>query len=199
MGDEFFAKPTLSVARALLGVHLVRTVNGERLSGIIVECEAYIGPADTACHASQGRTRRNEVMWGPPGRAYVYFTYGMHWMLNVVAEAEGFPAAVLVRALQPAEGLHRMLELRQGRAQLHNAYQLTSGPARLTQAMAIDRTLNGADMVHGDALWLEVGDAVPGDAVRCGPRIGIQYAAEKDRSAPWRFWIDGNPYVSSRG
>ena len=199
LGDEFFARPTLSVAAALLGVRLVRMVEGERLSGIIVECEAYVGPDDTACHASQGRTRRNEVMWGPPGRAYVYFTYGMHWMLNVVTEVEGFPAAVLLRALEPVEGIHRMQVLRQGRAPLRSDTQLTSGPARLTQAMAIDRTLYGADMVHGDALWLEVGGPVPEGAARSGPRIGIKYAAEKDRSAPWRFWIAGNPYVSSRG
>ena len=96
---EFFARDTLSVARDLLGTRLVRRLDGQRLSGTIVECEAYIGQDDTACHASHGRTRRNQVMFGPPGYAYIYFTYGMHWMLNVVSEPQGFPAAVLLRRI----------------------------------------------------------------------------------------------------
>src|SRR5512143_659622 len=109
---EFFAGDTLAVARGLLGARLVRLLDGQRLSGIVVECEAYIGQDDTACHASRGRTRRNAVMFGPPGHAYIYFTYGMHWMLNVVTEVEGFPAAVLLRAIQPVEGIETMRALR---------------------------------------------------------------------------------------
>ena len=196
---EFFARDTLTVARGLLGARLVRMLDGQRLSGIIVECEAYIGQDDTACHASRGRTRRTEVMFGPPGHAYVYFTYGMHWMLNVVTEAEGFPAAVLLRAIQPAEGVETMRVLRHARhaqGSLRAERDLTGGPARLTQALAVDKTLNGADLVAGGHLWLEPNAAVPDGSVGRGPRIGVQSAAEKDRLAPWRFWVRDNPYVS---
>ncbi len=190
---EFFARDTLAMARGLLGARLVRLFDGQRLSGTIVECEAYIGQDDTACHASRGRTRRNEVMFGPPGHAYIYFTYGMHWMLNVVTEAEGFPAAVLLRAIQPVEGIETMRALRGGpRAER----DLTGGPARLTQALAIDKALNGTDMVAGERLWLEQDVEVPDASVESGPRIGVQYAAEKDRLAPWRFWVRGNPFIS---
>ncbi|GAB4569589.1 MAG: DNA-3-methyladenine glycosylase [Anaerolineae bacterium] len=193
---DFFARDTLTVARELLGARLVRHWNGHRLSGLIVECEAYIGQTDTACHASRGRTRRNEVMFGPPGHAYVYFTYGMHWMLNVVTEPEGFPAAILIRALQPDEGIEVMRKLRSRRRPITSDVLLTSGPARLTQALAIDGSLNGLDMVEGDILWLESGMRVSPEQIASGPRIGIAYAHERDRAAPWRFWIDGNPFVS---
>jgi DNA-3-methyladenine glycosylase len=193
---EFFARDTLAVARDLLGTRLVRLLDGQRLSGIVVECEAYIGQDDTACHASRGRTRRNEVMFGPPGYAYIYFTYGMHWMLNVVTEAEGFPAAVLLRAIQPVEGIETMRALRKAQRKSRADPGLTGGPARLTRALAIDKTLNGADLVAGERLWLEPNASVPGGSVGRGPRIGVQYAAEKDRLAPWRFWVLDNPYVS---
>jgi DNA-3-methyladenine glycosylase len=192
----FFARDTLVVARALLGTKLVRELDGKRLTGVIVECEAYIGQGDTACHASRGRTPRNEVMFGPPGFAYVYFTYGMHWMLNVVTEAEGFPAAVLLRALQPMEGIEKMRALRQAKGRARTDQELTSGPARLTQALGVDRTFSGADLVTGGQLWLEPGDSILDDGVECGPRIGVKYAAEKDRLAPWRFWVRDCPYVS---
>lgn len=192
----FFARETVQVARDLLGARLVRLYEGQRLSGLIVECEAYVGQVDTACHASRGRTRRNAVMFGPPGHAYVYFTYGMHWMLNVVTEPEGFPAAVLVRALEPREGLEVMRRLRAARGRPPADHNLTNGPARLTQALAIDGTFNGADLVLGEALWLEKGEAIPDEQVMCGPRVGIRYAAQKDREVPWRFWVRGNPHVS---
>jgi DNA-3-methyladenine glycosylase len=193
---EFFARDTLTAARELLGARLVRILDGQRLSGTIVECEAYIGQGDTACHASRGRTARTEVMFGSPGLAYVYFTYGMHWMLNVVTEAKGFPAAVLLRAIQPLEGVETMRALRGAKGRPRGNRQLTSGPARLTQALAIDKSFNRADMTTGGQLWLEAGDSVPDSKVERGPRIGVNYAAEKDRSAPWRFWVRDNPYVS---
>jgi DNA-3-methyladenine glycosylase len=192
----FYARHTLAVARDLLGARLVRMLDGQRLSGIVVECEAYIGQDDTACHASRGRTSRNEVMFGPPGHAYVYFTYGMHWMLNVVTEAEGFPAAVLLRGIQPLEGIATMRVLRQAKGKTRTDRELTSGPARLTQALAIDKAFNGADLTDSADLWLEPGDFVSDDQVARGPRIGVNYAAEKDRLAPWRFWLRGNPYIS---
>ena len=193
---EFFARDTLTVARDLLGARLVRLLDGQRLGGIVVECEAYIGQDDTACHASRGRTRRNEVMFGPPGHAYIYFTYGLHWMLNVVTEKEGFPAAVLLRAIQPVEGIETMRALRKAQGSPRAERELTGGPARLTQALAIDKTLNGVDLVVGECLWLERDAWVPDGSVERGPRIGVQYAAEKDRLAPWRFWVRDNPYVS---
>jgi len=193
---EFFARDTLVVARELLGARLVRILDGQRLSGLIVECEAYVGQEDSACHASRGRTPRNAVMYGPPGHAYVYFTYGMHWMLNVVTEREGFPAAILVRALQPLEGIEVMRSLRQARGRPRKDGELTNGPAKLTQALAIDKAFDGADLVLGDTLWLEQVEPIAEGAVQSGPRIGIRYADEKDRGLPWRFWIRGHPYVS---
>ncbi len=132
-------------------MRLVRLLDGVRLSGIITETEAYIGEEDLGCHARSGRTPRNAVMYGPPGFAYVYFTYGMHWMLNAVTQAPGFPAAVLLRAIQPREGAEIMLARRQGRD--------TLGPAKLTQALGVDAILNGADLCDpGSGLWIEAGD-----------------------------------------
>ena len=171
-------------------------LDGQRLSGVIVECEAYIGQDDSACHASRGRTPRNEVMFGLAGHAYVYFTYGMHWMLNVVTGEEGFPAAVLLRAIQPVEGIETMRTLRQAKGRPRSERELTSGPARLTQALAIGEAQNGADLTDGDELWLEQGDSVSDDDVARGPRIGVSYADERDRLALWRFWVRDNTYVS---
>lgn len=180
------------MARGLIGKLLVRGKDGERMGGMIVEVEAYVGEADTACHAFRGRTRRTEVMYGPPGRAYVYFTYGMHWMLNVVTEPEGTPCAVLIRALEPLQGIEGMRARRGGRPDR----ELTSGPARLCEALAIDGKLNGADLVEGTELILEPHRDLPAGAVASGPRIGIDYAVRKDRRAPWRFWLKESPFVS---
>ena len=188
---EFFAQPTLTVARKLLGQHLVREFEGQRLSGLIVETEGYVGPEDTANHASKGRTARTEVMFGPPGRTYVYLVYGMHYMLNLVTEAEDFPAAVLIRALQPVEGLAAMQTNRRG-----NQTNLTNGPARLCEALAIDKSLNDWDITLGQKLWLEPGQPIPETEIATGPRIGIDYAQGKDRAVSWRFWIKGNRFVS---
>src|SRR5262245_28573094 len=136
---DFYARATRTVARELLGCRLVRQLNGERLSGVIVEAEAYIGESDLACHAKAGKTPRTAVMYGLAGFSYVYFTYGMHWMLNVVTEEQDFPAAVLLRAIEPLEGIAAMKELR-GRNDLRS---LGRGPACLTQAMGITRAENG--------------------------------------------------------
>ncbi len=192
----FYARDTLQVARELLGARLVRIWQGQRLSGRIVECEAYKGLGDTASHASRGQTPRNAVMFGPPGHAYVYFTYGIHWMLNVVTEPEGVAAAVLIRAIEPVEGTETMWELRRARGRPRRLTDLTSGPAKLTQALAIDGSLNGADLVTDPRLWLEFDQTIPPDQIARGPRIGIHYAAEADRNAPWRFWVRDNPFVS---
>jgi len=179
----FFARPTLAVARDLLGQRLVRARDGQRMGGLIVECEAYIGEADTACHAWHGRTPRTEVMYAPPGHAYVYFTYGMHWMLNVVTERADYPAAVLIRAIAADEGVAAMRRLR-------SREPLCDGPAKLCQALAIDRALNGADLATGGELYLERMPRVPPAQVRRTPRIGIQNADRVARERLWRFVAD---------
>jgi DNA-3-methyladenine glycosylase len=179
---NFYARPTLTVACELLGARLVRSQDGRRLSGIITETEAYVGETDLGCHAKAGRTARNAVMFGPPGHAYVYFTYGMHWMLNAVTETEGFPAAVLIRAIQPLEGAELILERRKGRD--------TRGPAKLAQALGIDRALNGADLCDpGSGLWIEAGDPVPEQELVTGPRVGLYTVPEPWRSIAWNFQI----------
>jgi DNA-3-methyladenine glycosylase len=189
----FYARDTLIVAREVLGKRLVRRWNGQRIAGQIVEAEAYIGQEDQACHAARGRTARNAVMFGPPGYAYVYFVYGMHHCFNVVTEREGLAAAVLIRALQPLEGLDAMLQLREGRS----GVVLTNGPAKLCYALAIDRALNGTDLVAGQELWIEQDQSIPDAAVETGPRIGVRGDA-RALTVPWRFWIKDNRYVSSK-
>ncbi len=188
-----FERSTRQLAQALLGCRLVRLWHDRRLSGLIVETEAYIGETDQACHARFGRTPRNAVMYGPPGVAYVYFTYGMHWLLNVVSEAEGFPAAVLIRALEPLEGLETMERHRHTAA----ARDLTSGPAKLCQALRIDQAMNGVDLCDpGSRLWIEDGRSVPARSILRGPRVGLFNTPEPWKSKPWRYWIKDNPFVS---
>ncbi len=182
---SFFARDTLSVARELLGKRLVRSLDGERLSGLIVETEAYVGEEDSACHASRGCTPRTRVMYGPPGHFYVYLIYGMYHMLNIVTAEKGQPEAVLIRALLPLEGIERMRANRGGAPPA----RLTDGPGKLCQALAIDRTLNGVP-VDGESLWLEEGPEVPEEEVRTSPRIGIGYAREEDQKRHWRFHVD---------
>lgn len=190
---DFFARPTLTVARELLGQRLVRELDGQRLSGLIVETEAYIGPDDSASHAYHKRnSSRAGVMFGPPGQSYIYFIYGMHFMLNIVTEAEGFPAAVLIRAIEPQEGVEVMQVNRLASPHLSN------GPAKLCQALRIDQKLNNWDMTLGQTLWLEPAPPAPADAIAAGPRIGIDYAQPEDRAAPWRFWLRGNKFVSKK-
>lgn len=183
----FYARPTLTVARELLGARLVRILDGIRLSGIITETEAYVGKEDLGCHASVGRTKRNATMFGPPGHAYVYFTYGMHWCLNAVTEAEGFPAAVLIRAIRPLEGIEVIRARRNGRD--------TNGPAKLTQALGIDGSLNGADLtLTASGLWIETGYPVPDESVTIGPRVGLYTVPEPWKSIPWRFRVDDSEF-----
>ena len=190
---SFFSQPTRQLARALIGCRLVRRWNGQRLSGVIVEAEAYIGETDLACHARHGRTPRNEVMYGPPGKAYVYFTYGIHWMLNIVGEPIDFPAAVLIRAIEPIEGIDAMMRRRGSRP----ITDLCSGPAKLTQALRIDRDFNGVDLCNRKSdLWLEPDRSIPVRSIRRGPRIGLGATPEPWLSKPWRFWLKDNPFVS---
>jgi DNA-3-methyladenine glycosylase len=181
---SFYNRPTLAVARELIGARLVRILNGQKLVGLITETEAYISEKDLACHARSGRTPRTAVMFEEPGHAYVYFTYGNHWMLNVVTERVGFPAAVLIRAIQPMEGVDIMLERRNGRD--------TFGPGKLCQAMGISKSENGVDLAEtsGD-LWIEAGVKVPNSLVTKGPRVGLNNTPEPWLSKPWRFLVKG--------
>lgn len=183
---EFYSIPASTVARSLLGMHLVRVLEGVRLVGRITETEAYRGEEDQACHARAGRTQRTAVMYGPAGRAYIYFTYGMHWMLNVVCEAPDFPAAVLVRGVQPLEGLEQIAQRRAGvppRA-------WTDGPAKLCRAFGIDGSLNNLDLTAANGqLWIEAGQPTAEEQVISGPRVGIGYAGEPWLSMPWRFLL----------
>jgi DNA-3-methyladenine glycosylase len=179
---KFYDRPTLTVARELLGARLVRILDGQRLSGTIVEAEAYIGMEDLGCHAKAGKTNRNAVMFGPPGRAYVYFTYGMHWMLNAVTERDGFPAAVLLRAIHPVESVDVISARREGRD--------TLGPAKLTQALGIDGGLNGIDLCSQESgLWIEEGESVAEEQVFTGPRVGLFTVPEPWKTIPWRFRV----------
>lgn len=185
---EFFNRTALEVARDLLGCRLVRGQSGQHLSGLILETEAYQGETDLGCHASAGITPRNTVMYGPPGHAYVYFTYGMHWLLNAVTSEEGYPAAVLIRALQPVEGIDRMANNRPYRARQSG---WTDGPAKLTQALGIDGTFNTADLcTPASGLWIEPGEPIADDMVQQSPRIGLNSVQEPWRSIPWRFLIE---------
>lgn len=186
----FYAQPTIRVARQLLGKYLVRKHPDGKTVGKIVETEAYVGPHDLACHAAKGRTARTEVMFGPPGHAYVYFIYGVYYCLNIVTEEVGHASAVLIRALEPIEGIE-LMQKRRGTEKLHS---LASGPGKLCLAMAIDKTLNGVDMCRGNILYVEDrGETRPKIVAR--PRIGVDYAG-KWKDKPWRFLIRGSEFVS---
>lgn len=193
----FYARPARVVARDILGKRLVRFLQGQRVSGLIVEAEAYCDAdePDLACHASvnQGRpTPRTRVMFGAAGHAYVYFTYGMHWMFNVVTGEHGVANAILIRALEPLEGIELMAERR-----MRPLPELTNGPAKLAQALGIDKQLNGTSLYDDDSvLWIEGGADIPDEVVACGPRIGLGNTPEPWKSIPWRFWIEGNRWVS---
>ncbi|MGC9513162.1 MAG: DNA-3-methyladenine glycosylase [Fidelibacterota bacterium] len=179
---NFYLRSTERVAEDLLGCLLVRVLaDGRILSGRISETEAYIGEWDTACHTSSGKTERNRVMYGPGGLAYVYFVYGLHNMLNVVTEREGKGCAVLIRGVIPEEGTETMIMNRGGKM------PLTDGPARLTQAFQITREHNGLDLVTSRDIFITPGYREASYAVIRTPRIGIDYAAEKDKKALLRF------------
>lgn len=177
---EFYARRTLVVARELIGMHLVRVHAGRRLVGRIVETEAYQGPGDLAAHSARGRTARTEVMFGPPGHAYVYLIYGFWNCLNVVTAAEGVPHAVLLRAVEPIAGLE----------------ERTCGPGLLCRAMHIDRRLNGVDLCGG-TLWIETvaADAARRPRIARATRIGVGHAGDW-AGRPWRFYDRSSPHVS---
>ena len=200
----FYDRPVHEVARDLLGMVLVRVPErgpgpggrsagaagrGERLSGRIVEVEAYDGMEDLACHASKGRTARTEPMFGEAGRAYIYLVYGVHCCLNVVTGPAGHPAAVLIRALEPLQGRERMVA---GGAP---PARIASGPGRLTRALRIGLSLNRADLRAPGGLFIEAGDPVPDEEILRGPRIGVEYAGPWARKL-WRLGVRGSAALS---
>jgi DNA-3-methyladenine glycosylase len=187
LARAFFARPSPVVARDLLGRLLVRRLPEVTLVGRIVECEAY-QEDDPASHSYRRPTNRTQVMFGRPGHLYVYFTYGMHYCMNVVTGAEGEGSAVLLRAVEPLEGLEWMRE----RRGLLDVMSLCRGPARLTQAYGIGRAHNGMDLVEGQDLFVAAGRPVPGARSGVGPRVGIRVATER----PWRFVELGSRFVS---
>lgn len=171
LSSAYFNRPTLKVARSLMGKYLVRQTDQGVMAGLIVEVEAYVGPTDRACHASRGRTQRTDVLFGTPGIAYVYLIYGMYHCLNVVTEREGFPAAVLIRAVE----------------QRGSSAVLIDGPGRVCRSFQVDRTLNRWDLTVGERLWLEDrGERITDADVITAPRIGVDYAGEW-AAKPWRF------------
>lgn len=185
----FYNRLVTDVARELLGKYLVRNVDGQQIIGIINETEAYDGMQDLACHARVGRTNRNAVMFGSAGHAYVYFTYGMHWCLNVVTGEINYPAAVLIRSIIPVEGLAVIAQNREN-VPVKN---LTNGPAKLTQALQINKMQNGIDLTNEENnLWIEEGMSVEEKIVKTSPRIGIANTPEPWRSKPWRYYFNAN-------
>ena len=176
----YFNRPTLTVARSLVGKYLIRCIDGRDIAGKIVEVEAYVGPQDKACHASKGRTQRTEVLFGPPGVAYVYLIYGMYHCLNVVTEREEFPSAILIRAID-VDG------------------ELVDGPGRLCRALQIDRRLNRVDLTTGESIWFEDrGVMVKRGDVGTHPRVGVDYAGEWAMK-PWRFRLRMVASARTRG
>ena len=187
---SFYRRDPVTVARGLLGQKLVHVRKRRRIAGIIVETEAYLGIPDKAAHTYGGRcTERNKTMWADGGRCYVYFTYGLHHCANVVVDRSGNPVAVLLRALEPVEGIDAMRLLR------HRNRDLCSGPARLCQALAIDRTLDGTDLVESNHLFIERGPQPHRRHIVAAPRIGVSYAGQWAKKR-LRYYVRGNPHVS---
>jgi len=190
LSASFYTRDTVQVARELIGKRLVRLDGKRQIAGVITETEAYRGEDDLACHCRSGQTPRTVIMYGPPGKAYVYFVYGMHWLLNIVTEKDGYPGAVLIRAIHPEEGLDLIAKRRNGKPQK----QWVDGPAKLCQALGIDGGFNGVDTCsNGAHVFVETGIEIPSALIQKAPRIGLEKVPEPWRSKPWRFaLIDPN-------
>lgn len=197
LNRPFFNRSTLDVARDLLGQRLVKIEsNGTRISGWICETEAYIGTDDDGCHAKSGLTYRNRSMWGRPGISYVYFTYGMHWMLNLVTEKDGFPAAVLLRGIVPQEGIELITQRRAHQPPEH----WTDGPAKICQAFQITGEYDGLDLCHPQAtLFVEQEKKIADEFVTIGPRVGLNRVEEPWKSIPWRFQVPAESFAERGG
>jgi len=218
---SFYDRRTIDVATDLLGKFLCRKIGRNTYKGRIVEVEAYLGAKDLACHTSKGKTPRNEVMFGPPGHAYVYFIYGMYHCFNVVTEKEGNPCAILIRALEPIDEIRKFRNCdtrliskfpgfpisdpsttcgnneNKSSKNLHgkSIYNMLNGPAKLCRELMIDRKLNGWDLTSGKQLWIEKGETIRSGRIKKSKRIGVDYAGNwKDRLL--RFYIKNNEYIS---
>ena len=189
---SFYERSTLTVAKELLGKVLVHRTPAGTAAGMIIETEAYIGEDDPACHAAPGPTKRNAPLYGPPGLAYVYLNYGIHYLVNAVTEAEGHPAAVLIRALAPLDGISLMEERRASNGRRIDVHDLCRGPGNLTRALGISLTHNLFDLVSSPLIIEDRGHTPA--SVSWGPRVGINVGVDK----PWRCWITGHPAVSGR-
>ncbi len=186
--SSFFARPTLQVAKSLLGKYLVRRIGRSVISGKISEVEAYVGERDLACHASRGRTGRTQVMYGEPGTLYVYLVYGMYWCLNIVTERKDYPAAVLIRGVIPAQGIPAMLKRRKrGRLDLRG---LADGPGKLCRAFGITGAMNGKRLGNSTLTIEDRGEFVPSSHITALPRVGVDYAKHCAKY-PWRFLLAG--------
>jgi DNA-3-methyladenine glycosylase len=195
LAREFYTREdTLQIAQDLLGkVLVVPTATGERVSGMVVETEAYLGIEDKAAHSyGNRRTKRTETMFAVGGTIYIFFIYGMYYQFNVVAGELGAPHAVLIRAVEPIDGIELM---RQRRGMMKDT-NLTSGPGKLCIALGIDKTFNNEDLL-GRRVWFEAGAKISADEIACGKRVGIDYA-EEYAEKPWRFWLKGNRFVSRK-
>ena len=192
LSRRFYQGDTHDVARRLLGKVLIRRWNDVLLAGRITEVESYVSEDDNACHAARGRTPRTEIMFGPPGHAYVYLIYGMYHCLNVVTGKKGYAAAVLIRALEPLVGLETMQQFRP-KARPH---EIANGPGKLARALQIDRDLNTEDLTLGASLWIsDDGYQVTSDQIATSPRIGVEYAGEH-ALLPWRYYLRESRFVS---
>lgn len=199
--EKFYTRDnTLQIAEDLLGkILVVPTIDGERVSGKIVECEAYLGAIDKAAHSYKNRrTKRTEVMFAKGGTVYVFFIYGMYFQFNIVVGEKGKPHAILIRGIEPLENIEIMRKRREAKrrnkAKAMPDKNLTSGPGKLCIAFGIDKSYNG-ESLFGDRIWLEEGEKVSANKIATGKRIGIDYAEEYTEK-PWRFWVKDNPFVS---
>ncbi len=188
---SFFEKPTLNIARELLGKYLVVHQGKNILAGKIVETEAYVGEDDLACHASKGRTKRTETLYAKAGTLYVYMVYGMYYCLNIVTEKKDFPSAVLIRAVEPAEGIEQMRKARG----THALHHLASGPGKLCMAFGIGKAMNGEN-IFGKEIYIEDrGEQPKPKDIAKTKRIGVDYA-KHCKNYPWRFYSKGSSFIS---
>lgn len=201
LGQNFYARNTLKVARGLLGKYLIRKVGSKKIEGKIVETEAYMGLDDLASHASRGKTPRTKIMFGLPGVAYIYLIYGMYYCFNIVTEKDNFPAAVLIRAVEPVLRSSSFA----GQTKLRNKNNLsvvalakTDGPGKLSRYFKINKSLNGENLVKSEKLWLEdKGEKIKTSQIISKKRIGVDYA-KHCAEYPWRFYIKNSPHISKK-
>lgn len=191
--QKFYNRDTLKVAQDLLGKFLIRKIGNKQLVGMITETEGYCGSNDLASHASKGKTPRTEIMFGNPGYSYIYLIYGMYNCLNIVTEHKNYPAAVLIRSIEPIEGIEYMKKQRK----TDNELNLTTGPGKLCQAFQIDKKLNNKAVFKKGLIWVEDRGNLKSSQIIKAKRVGIYYAKEY-RDKLWRFYIKDNIYISKK-